>query len=64
MSFQKDLERVRARAAEVWPEDIVTDWLESPNPFLSGACPIDVLKTDGPDILLGVLDAEDGGVYA
>jgi len=63
-SYEENLAVVRARAEEVWPASVVDDWFTSPNLFLSGARPIDVLKLDGPDVLLGVLDAEEGGVYA
>ncbi|MDP7739695.1 MbcA/ParS/Xre antitoxin family protein [Mycobacterium paragordonae] len=56
-----DLEHVYSRARLVWGEQAARIWLESPNVFLGGARPIDVLLTDGPARVLEALDAEMWG---
>ncbi|WP_083420552.1 antitoxin Xre/MbcA/ParS toxin-binding domain-containing protein [Mycolicibacterium llatzerense] len=56
-----DLEHVYSRARLVWGGDAARIWLESPNAFLSGTKPIDVLLTDGPARILEALDAEMWG---
>jgi len=56
-----DLEHVYSRARLVWGGDAARIWLESPNAFLSGAKPSDVLLTEGPARILEALDAEMWG---
>lgn len=56
-----DLEHVYSRARLVWGGDAARIWLESPNAFLSGARPLDVLLTEGPARILEALDAEMWG---
>jgi len=56
-----DLEHVFSRARLVWGGDAARIWLESPNAFLSGARPSDVLLTEGPARILEALDAEMWG---
>lgn len=56
-----DLEHVYSRARLVWGGDTARVWLESPNVFLSGARPLDVLLTDGVAPVLEALDAEMWG---
>lgn len=43
----------------MWGGDAAHVWLESPNPFLRGARPLDVLLTEGPATLLEVLVGRD-----
>lgn len=52
---------VYARARLVWGGDAPGMWLESPNVFLGGARPLDVLLTDGPTRVLEALEAEMWG---
>ncbi|MFD4366191.1 antitoxin Xre/MbcA/ParS toxin-binding domain-containing protein [Rhodococcus sp. NPDC058521] len=56
-----DLEHVLARARLVWGAEAAREWIESPNVFLEGARPIDVLQIDGPARVLESLDAETWG---
>ncbi|WP_084727839.1 MbcA/ParS/Xre antitoxin family protein [Rhodococcoides yunnanense] len=56
-----DLEHVYARARLVWGEEAAGIWLDSPNSFLDGARPLDVLYIDGPGRVLESLDAEIWG---
>ncbi|MDV8070854.1 antitoxin Xre/MbcA/ParS toxin-binding domain-containing protein [Rhodococcus sp. IEGM 1366] len=56
-----DLEHVLARARLVWGETAARTWLESPNVYLDGARPIDVLQISGPAPILEALDAETWG---
>lgn len=48
----------------VWNPELVMPWLHSPNSFLAGARPIDVLRLRGPEELIGALNAEYAGSYA
>lgn len=59
-----DLDYIVARLGELWTtrEDIV-DWLTSPNGFLDGAKPIDVVVEEGPRRVLDAIDAERAGSY-
>lgn len=63
-TYEENLALVRARAEEIWPPSVVDDWLMGSNAFLSGARPIDVLKIDGSDVVLGALEVEESGGYA
>ncbi|AWG62952.1 antitoxin Xre/MbcA/ParS toxin-binding domain-containing protein [Mycobacteroides abscessus] len=56
-----DAEDVSARACLVWTDDVADIWLQSPNAFLAGVRPLDVLLTDGAARVLESLDAEMGG---
>ena len=56
-----DLEHVYSRARLVWGGDSARIWMESPNAFLGGARPLDVLLTEGAARVLQTLDAEMWG---
>lgn len=56
-----DLEHVLARARLVWGGESARIWMESANSFLSGARPVDVLRTQGAARVLDALDAEMWG---
>jgi hypothetical protein len=56
-----DLEHVLARARLVWGGVAARTWLESPNVYLEGGRPIDVLRMSGPAPVLEALDAETWG---
>lgn len=58
---QVDTEEVYARARLIWGGDSARVWMESPNAFLSGARPLDVLATEGAARVVEALDAEMGG---
>jgi uncharacterized protein (DUF2384 family) len=59
-----DLDRVLAQALLLWDADTTVTWIESPNGFLGGARPIDVLAVRGSDEVLDALDAAISGTYA
>ena len=59
-----DLDHVVARASMVWASDLVMSWLSSPNAFLGGATPVDVLRERGSRDVIDALDAEQAGSYA
>lgn len=56
-----DLDYIVARTRLIWGAEAAGIWLESPNAFLSGARPLDVLKADGAAPILEALDAEMWG---
>ncbi|MGC4935093.1 antitoxin Xre/MbcA/ParS toxin-binding domain-containing protein [Gordonia sp. DT30] len=56
-----DLDHVYARARLVWGPEAAAIWIESPNAFLDGARPVDVLQQDGVARVLDALDAETWG---
>lgn len=59
-----DLDHVLARAQLVWEPEAALIWLESPNAFLDGARPIDVLLLRGSSEVLDALDATMAGAFA
>jgi putative toxin-antitoxin system antitoxin component (TIGR02293 family) len=59
-----DLDHVLARALLLWEEPVARDWLESPNGYLNGARPIDVLMTRGSGEVTDALDAAQSGAFA
>lgn len=63
-TIEQQWEYVGARTRLVWGEAAARTWLKSPNAFLSGARPIDVLRVDGPARILEALDAEAWGEAA
>lgn len=56
-----DVKEVIRRANEVWGSEAAKIWLDSSNSYLDGARPRDVLKLEGPDRILRILDAEMWG---
>ncbi len=56
-----DLEHVLAKARLIWGEEAAKQWLRSPNSYLEGARPLDVLHHRGPSAVLDALDAEMWG---
>jgi len=60
----KDLSRVRARLEEVFTATVAEVWLHSPNAFLGGARPLDVLLIEGLTPVLAAIDATAAGSYA
>lgn len=59
-----DLDHVFAYAMQAWDPSVVTDWLESPNGFLDGARPIDVLRQRGASEVVAAIRATISGAYA
>ena len=59
-----DLDHVLTRALLLWEPAVAVTWLESPNGYLDGARPIDVLVTRGSTEVIDALDAALTGAYA
>lgn len=59
-----DLDYALSRLEQVYDPDTATTWLTSPNAFLEGARPVDVLLTDGPAAVIEAIDATAAGSYA
>ncbi len=59
-----DLEHVLALAMQAWDSEVVMDWMNSANGFLSGAEPIEVLRQYGSQEVIGALQATLSGAYA
>ena len=59
-----DLDHVLTRALLLWEPAVAVTWLESPNGYLDGARPIDVLVTRGSTEVIDALDAALSGAYA
>jgi hypothetical protein len=59
-----DLDHVMARAQLLWAPQVATTWLNSPNAFLDGARPVDVLRTRGSGDVIQALDATMSGAIA
>ncbi|MCL2787140.1 MAG: hypothetical protein FWD59_01375 [Micrococcales bacterium] len=59
-----DLDHVVARATCLWPAPVAKTWLISSNAFLSGARPVDVLRSRGSTEVIAALDAALAGAYA
>jgi hypothetical protein len=59
-----DLDHVLARLALVWDESLAADWLTTPNGFLEGATPMQVIESRGTTDVIEAIDAEAEGAYA
>lgn len=59
-----DLDYVLSRLEQVYGSNTAHVWLTSPNAFLGGARPIDVLMLDGPSAVIEAIDAAVSGSYA
>jgi uncharacterized protein (DUF2384 family) len=59
-----DLDAVLSHAMLLWEEPVVRVWLDSANPHLDGARPVDVLMTRGSSPVLEALNAEWAGAFA
>jgi len=59
-----DLEYVLSRLDDLYRPAVARGWLESPNAFLGGARPLDVLLRDGPAPVIEAIDATMAGSYA
>lgn len=59
-----DLDYVVAFAMQAWDSSIVMDWLNSPNGFLDGARPLEVLRQRGSAEVIDALRATISGAYA
>jgi hypothetical protein len=59
-----DLDHVVARALQLWIPEVVMSWLQSPNPYLEGATPLEVLHSRGSAEVLAALDETLSGAYA
>lgn len=59
-----DLDYVLSRLEELYEPSVAARWLESPNSFLDGASPLDVLLLEGPAPVIEAVDATIAGSYA
>jgi hypothetical protein len=59
-----DLEHVLTRALMLWAPDAARVWMRSPNAYLEGATPEDVLATRGSSEVIEALDAAMSGAYS
>jgi uncharacterized protein (DUF2384 family) len=60
-----DLEYVMAHAKLVWGTDeLVVDWLGTPNAHLDHARPVDYMRVHGTAAVVETLRAEAAGAYA
>lgn len=59
-----DLDYVLARLEQLYEPATAQVWLRSPNAFLGGASPLDVLAADGPAEVVRAIDAAVAGSYA
>ena len=59
-----DLDYVLARLLLVWDQPVARDWLSTPNGFLDGASPLDVIEREGPLPVVEAIEAEASEAYA
>lgn len=59
-----DLDYVLSRLEQLYEPESAKTWIASPNAFLSGARPIDVLLTEGPAEVIEAIDASVAGSFA
>ncbi|MBV8221663.1 MAG: DUF2384 domain-containing protein [Solirubrobacterales bacterium] len=59
-----DAEYVVSRAAQVFVGSAVRGWLFGHSPIFAGARPIDVIKADGPSLVVTELERIAAGGYA
>lgn len=59
-----DLDYVLSRLDDLYEREVAARWLASPNSFLDGARPMDVLLHDGPAPVIEAIDATIAGSYA
>lgn len=59
-----DLDYVLSRLEDLYEPVVAARWLDSPNSFLDGARPMDVLLDEGPAPVIEAVDATIAGSYA
>jgi len=59
-----DLDYVIARLHQVWEPGVAAIWLDSPNAYLAGATPLNVLRQRGIREVITAIDAEAQAAYA
>ena len=59
-----DLDHVVARASMLWTPSVTLEWLDSPNAFLGGSTPLNVIEVRGATEVVEALDAALAGSYA
>ena len=59
-----DLDYVLSRLEDLYEPEVAARWLDSPNSFLDGARPVDVLLREGPAPVIEAVDATIAGSYA
>jgi hypothetical protein len=63
-AFLGEVLDVLKKVLQMWGPEAAASWLRSPNGFLGGARPIQVLALNGPDSVLDSLDAVSQFVYS
>ena len=64
VSHSEGLDYVLGRLLLVWSEPVARDWLSTPNGFLNGSTPLQVIGREGPLPVLEAIDAEASEAYA
>lgn len=59
-----DLDYVVSRLEQLYEPATAQTWLTSPNSYLNGSRPLDVLETEGPASVIEAIDASMTGSYA
>ena len=59
-----DLDYVLGRLLLVWDKSVAADWLTTPNGFLDGATPLEVVESRGTTEVIEAIEAEGAGAYA
>lgn len=58
-----DLDYVLGRLLLVWDKSVAADWLATPNGFLDGATPIEVIESRGTTDVIEAIEAEGAEAY-
>jgi uncharacterized protein (DUF2384 family) len=58
-----DLDYVLGRLLLVWDKSVAADWLTTPNGFLDGATPIEVIEARGTTDVIDAIEAEGAEAY-
>ncbi|MGH2750400.1 MAG: antitoxin Xre/MbcA/ParS toxin-binding domain-containing protein [Actinomycetota bacterium] len=58
-----DIDYVLGRLEQIFVPEVAQVWLVSPNAFLGGARPFDVLQREGPAEVIAAIDAAAAGSY-
>jgi hypothetical protein len=59
-----DLDYALSRLEQLYEPETAQAWLSSPNAYLNGARPLDVLLAEGPADVIEAIDASVAGSYA
>jgi antitoxin Xre/MbcA/ParS-like protein len=59
-----DLDYVLGRLLLVWDQSVAADWLMTPNGFLDGATPLEVVESRGTTEVIEAIEAEGAGAFS